>query len=132
MPKAKTYYNLFVKRPGEDWTHEFGDWERVVVKVEEDDMKESGSWEDGTLTKIVTSDGSQADMFAKLGELNAKNERSELAEMLKDATVKIELTADQHDKLISMVMTAVKVSGPDERKELNALMKALASPEIVS
>lgn len=69
---ARTYYTLAVKpkAEGQQWSPQFGDYDRKVVAQEIEDTK--ADWPKGSKFKIVKSDGKQAAINAAIDALNRK------------------------------------------------------------
>ena len=65
--KTKPYYSLLIKDSGKWYIH-FGDYDREVVKDEQQDLKES--YGAACVTKIIRTDGTQSTIDATVDELN--------------------------------------------------------------
>jgi hypothetical protein len=67
---ARKYYTLAVlpKAEGQQWSPQFGDYDREVVAQELEDTK--ADWPKGSKFKIITSDGKQAAINAEIDALN--------------------------------------------------------------
>lgn len=63
------YYTLLIREPDSNWTIHFGDYSRRVVVQERIDIADEG-WPRGTLFKIIMTLDRQADIDAKVDELN--------------------------------------------------------------
>jgi hypothetical protein len=70
MTKAKAYYTMIVRTPGQLWHPEFGDYDREVVKQEMDDqiysMRLSQSWPKGTKFKIIKTLETQSSITSQV------------------------------------------------------------------
>jgi hypothetical protein len=67
---AKKYYTLAIKPnfEGAIWGPQFGDYDREVVAQELEDTKDQ--WLKGSKFKIIKTGDKQADIDAKIAELN--------------------------------------------------------------
>jgi len=70
---ARIYYTLAVKpkTEGQQWSPQFGDYDRTVVAQELEDTKDDSP--NGSKFKIVNSDGKQAAINAAIDALNRKD-----------------------------------------------------------
>ena len=66
----RKYYTLIVKEPGEEWSPQFGDYDRGVVADEGDGMKSSAIWDRKAKMKIICTGDKQADIDAEIARLN--------------------------------------------------------------
>jgi hypothetical protein len=66
----KTYYTLVTNEDGAGWAPQFGDYDREVVEAEQDDYCDGGI--PRRCTRIIKSGDRQADIQAKVDELNGK------------------------------------------------------------
>ena len=67
---ARPYYTLLVRdgSPGCQWSPEFGDYDQDTVKAELDDWRDQGFKR--SELKIIKTAAKQADIMAKVAELN--------------------------------------------------------------
>lgn len=72
---AKRYYTLAVKpnNEGQQWSPQFGDYDREVVVQEQRDTKDD--WPKGSKFKVLTTGGRQADINAAIDALNRETMR---------------------------------------------------------
>ncbi|MCP1937405.1 hypothetical protein J2R95_003200 [Bradyrhizobium japonicum] len=69
---ARTYYTLLEKHHDDTaWSIAFGDYDREVVAQERDDIRDGHGFE-GQRLKIIATNDAQADIDAKVAEINAK------------------------------------------------------------
>lgn len=71
--KSRTYFTLVVKeqvKGGWRWSPQFGDYDRAFVEAEFDDHREH--WTPKSHMKIIETGELQADIDAKVAELNAE------------------------------------------------------------